>query len=252
MNARHRLVVSAENGAYHAWQCKLFFFSSITRLNHQPIFIVHADGRPWHTDFCELVRAGAIVRTAPSYINASGVTSRNCPGSLLEAIPLFQPGELIVLCDPDMVFVSRPELPIRLAASHYSYMNYDRAAVYDAARKIHLRKRVVQERQHEVVCGTPYVVPVELAREVGLTWLRAFDSFTLTNREDDNAWMDLMYAFGLAVLKLNLSITVFDGVNVDMPSGCMLSRKIIHYGIGDANWDKRTNRRRTTRRVFVP
>src|SRR5271167_248213 len=108
MNDRHRVVVSAENVAFHAWQCKLFYFSSITRLQQQPIFIVHANGRPWHPDFHNLIRAGAILRTAPSYVSENGIPSRNFPGTLLEAVPLVGPGELIVLCDPDLVFVSNP------------------------------------------------------------------------------------------------------------------------------------------------
>jgi hypothetical protein len=239
MNSRHRFVVSAENGAFHAWQCKLFYYSSITRLQHQPIFIVHANGSAWHPDFRDLVRAGAIVRTAPSYVAANGIPSRNFPGTLLEAAPLLRSGELIVLCDPDMVFVSRLKLPTVLAASYYSYMNYDEPSIYAAARRLRLRKRTLHDRQHELVCGTPYIFPVEIARKFGFTWLQAFDSFPSENRDGDNIWLDLMYAFGLAALKLDLEVKMFDAVNVDSPPGCMLTRTIIHYGMGDTSWDKR-------------
>ncbi len=245
MNDRHRLVVSAENGAYQAWQCKLFYFSSVTRLKHQPIFIVHANGSPWHSDFHDLIRAGAIIRTAPSYIAGNGIQSRNCPGSLLEAVPLLRSDELIVLCDPDMVFVSRPELPSVLAGCYYSYLDYEKPAVYAAARKLHLTQRAIRERHRELVCGTPYILPAEMAREIGLTWLQAFDSFTLEDRED-NTWLDIMYAFGLAVLKLNLRVKVFDAVNMDSPPECMLTRKIIHYCVGDNSWDKRWYRTENT------
>jgi len=239
MNDRHRLVVSAENGAYHAWQCKLFHYSSVTRLKHQPIFIVHANGRPWHPDFLELIRAGAIVRTSPSYISHNGIPTRNCPGSLLEAVPLLRSDEIIVLCDPDLVFVSQVELPSTLAASYYSYMDYEAPAVYAAARKLGVGKKMIQDRQPTLVCGTPYIIPVDLATRIGLAWLRAYDCFTIEGREDSN-WMDVMYAFGLALLCLDLPITMFDAVNVDMPSDCMLSRRIIHYGMGSVSWDKRS------------
>lgn len=253
MNGRHRLVVSAENGAYQAWQCKLFYFSSVTRLKHQPIFIVHANGRPWHPDFNDLIRAGAIVRTAPSYIAENGIQTRNTPGSLLEAVPLLRSGELIVLCDPDMVFVSRPKLPSVLAGCYYSYVNYEKPAVYAAARKLHVTQRAIRERQHELVCGPPYILPVEMARDIGLTWLQAFDSFTLEDRDGDNIWLDIMHAFGLAVLKLNLRVKLFHAVNLDSPPGCMLTRKIIHYGIGDSSWDKRWYRdENTTPKVWEP
>jgi hypothetical protein len=253
MNDKHRLVVSAENGAYHGWQCKLFYFSSITRLKHQPIFIVHANGRPWHPDFHDLIRAGAIVRTAPSYISGNGVPCRNCPGSLLEAAPLLCSGELIVLCDPDLVFVSRPELPSGLAGCYYPYLNYENAAVHAVARRVQLTQRAIRERQHELVGGPPYVFPIEKARDIGLAWLQAFDSFSLEDRDRDNPWLDIMYAFGLAVLKLNLRVKIFDAVNMDSPPGCRLTRKIIHYCIGDDSWDKRWYRTDdTTLKVWEP
>lgn len=238
MNGRHRFVVSAENGAFHAWQCKVFYFSSITRLQHQPIFIVHANGSPWHPDFHDLIRAGAIVRTAPSYVTDNGIPSRNCAGSLLEAAPLLRAGELIVLCDPDFAFVGPPELPSVLAANWYSYLDYETPGVLDAARKLRVRKKLLLERQNELVGGSPYILPAELARDIALTWLQAFDSFQVEDRGSENIWLDLMYAFGLAILKLNLRLQMFDAVNVDSPPGCMLTRNIIHYGVGDTDWTK--------------
>jgi hypothetical protein len=245
MDGRHRLVVSAENGAFHAWQCKLFYFSCITRLQHQPIFIVHSDGRPWHPDFCDLIRAGAILRTVPSYISENGIPSRNFPGTLIEVAPLLGSGQIIVLCDPDLVFVGRPELPAELAASHYYFLNYDRPSIHTTARKLGISAKALRHRRHELVCGTPYIIPIEVAEKVGQTWLKAFDAFPDSNRDGDNVWLDLMYAFGLAVLKLDLPIQLLDAVNLDSPSGCMLTRKVIHYGVGDSDWDKRWYRTET-------
>src|SRR5690349_9576236 len=63
----HRIIVSTENNAYSGWQCKLFYFSAVTRLKHQPTFIVHDSGMDWQRDFHDLVRAGATVLAAPSY-----------------------------------------------------------------------------------------------------------------------------------------------------------------------------------------
>ena len=243
MNAKHRLVVSAENGAYHAWQCKLFYFSSVTRLDHQPIFIVHANGRPWHPGFYDLVRAGAILRPARSYIGTNGIPSRNCVGSLLEAASILESNELIVLCDPDMVFASRPELPSCLAACHYDYLSCERPSIYAAARHMRLPKTLLRGQKHVLLCGTPYIVPAALATEIGNAWLRAFDCFPLTERgPEDNVWLDLMFAFGLAVLKLKLELQIFDVVNLDSPAGCKLSRNIVHYGMGSRSWDKRSYR----------
>jgi hypothetical protein len=62
---RYRIVVSAENNAYLAWQAKLFHFSCVSRLNRSPIVIVHDYDSKWRRDFQELADAGAIVSRAP-------------------------------------------------------------------------------------------------------------------------------------------------------------------------------------------
>ena len=67
MMGKHQIVVSAENNPYMGWQCKLFYFSCVTRLNQQPIIIVHETGRDWYPDFYDLARAGCAVHRAPNY-----------------------------------------------------------------------------------------------------------------------------------------------------------------------------------------
>ena len=64
---KHRIVVSAENNGYIGWQCKLFYYSCVTRTSFQPLFIVHAMGSEWHPDFHELVKAGALVRSKQAW-----------------------------------------------------------------------------------------------------------------------------------------------------------------------------------------
>src|SRR6185436_484904 len=67
MNASHQIVVSAENNPYVAWQCKLFYFSCVTRTSHRPVIIVHDLGGEWHPDFYELARAGCSIYSAPNH-----------------------------------------------------------------------------------------------------------------------------------------------------------------------------------------
>ena len=55
MTASHRIVVSLENIPFFGWQAKLFYYSCVTRLGVQPLFIVHDTGRPWEQEFNELV-----------------------------------------------------------------------------------------------------------------------------------------------------------------------------------------------------
>src|SRR3712207_2776362 len=110
--ARFRVVVSAENNAYMAWQCKLFHFSCVTRLGATPTFVVHDSGSDWHPGFRDIVRAGGVVRHAPGYaVTPRGFhyRPRNTPGTLLHAADLCEGADdLIVLCDPDMIFVRAP------------------------------------------------------------------------------------------------------------------------------------------------
>src|SRR6266568_5135270 len=109
----YRIVVSAENSPYLAWQAKLFHFSCVSRVGRSPIVIVHDCGSKWCRDFQELADAGAIVSRAPSYritSNGDDYLCRNIPGSLLHAAKLCSArDEFIVFCDPDMIFVRQPD-----------------------------------------------------------------------------------------------------------------------------------------------
>ena len=85
--------------------------------------------------------------------------------------------DFIVLCDPDMIFVRKPAFLKRLAAEHYSYLDF-RPEVREAARRLCISDVLLKKRSSEVSCGVPYVVPVAQARELGEAWLEAIDSFT--------------------------------------------------------------------------
>src|ERR1700759_1432689 len=104
----YRIVVSAENTPYMAWQCKLFHYSCLTRLGAVPTFVVHALGGDWCEDFRDIVCAGGHVRSAPNYRTVADgwdYPPRNAPGTLLHAEAFCDEGEeFVVLCDPDMLF----------------------------------------------------------------------------------------------------------------------------------------------------
>ena len=110
MSEHFQIVVSAENNSYLSWQCKLFYYSCVTRMNHQPIIIVHDWGHGWHPDFYGLAKAGCAIYPAPSYrVNKSGYdyAPRNTAGSLIHAAEICAgKSEFIVLCDPDMIFAN--------------------------------------------------------------------------------------------------------------------------------------------------
>lgn len=249
MKPAHRIFVSAENNPYCGWQAKLFYFSCFTRLDQQPTIIVHDSGKPWHQDFYDLARAGAKVRSAPSYARSvrDYYQPRNTAGTLLHAAEMCNPEELIVLCDPDMVFVSKPDFPDSLSGNFYSYMNYDSPEVVAAMRNFKVAESRLAKQKEELRCGVPYVIPAAHARSLGELWLQAVDAFPPRH------WIDIMHAFGLAVLRLGLRVTRTDLVDSDEEPGARLKRSMIHYCYGDESWDKRNFvKEKQAREVWFP
>jgi len=235
MKPSHRIVVSAENNAYCGWQTKLFYFSCVTRLNHHPTIVVHASGKPWHQDFIDLARAGARVCSAPSYADGAHghYPPRNTAGTLIHAAGMCRPNEFIVLCDPDMIFVSEPDFPETLSGNFYSYMNYDARVVGRAARRFNVGKLELEVQKEELRCGVPYVIPVSHARQLGELWLQAVDAFPRLR------WIDIMHAFGLAAVRLGLRVNRIDLVDTNEYQKERVRGQMIHYCYGDKAWEKR-------------
>ncbi len=237
MTARHRIVVSVENTPFFGWQAKLFYYSCVTRLGVQPLFIVHATGRPWEPEFYELVRAGATVKMAPSYVIDERLP-RNSAGTLLHAAELCAEDDFIVLCDPDLLFVRKVTFPSFLCGNYYSYLHYRQPAVKTAVRKLGLQREIQRHKDPQLLCcGVPYVVPVKYARPLAEAWLEAVDAFP--QRGFREMWMDIMYAFGLASLKLGLKLRVTRQVDTNARPYARRRQDIVHYSDGDKAWDKR-------------
>jgi hypothetical protein len=252
---KHRIVVSAENNPYMAWQCKLFHFSCVTRLSQQPLIIVHETGQGWHPDFYDLAKAGCAVYTAPNYrTSACGddLPGRNCPGSLIKAAEICDGrDEFIVVCDPDMIFVRATDFLNCLSAEFSSFMDYDRDLVQEARLRFGIQRDELDAKQEKLTVAVPYVVPTVLASEFGRTWLQAIDVFPSRKWENDHRLNRppgspvyerrhvVMYAFGLTVVKLGLEIEVTHLTDhnywPDEPSRAPM----IHYAYGDERWNKR-------------
>jgi hypothetical protein len=229
-----RIFVSAENNGYCGWQCKLFYVSAITRLNHSPTFIVHDSGLEWHRDFHDLVNIGATVLAVPSYAGSVADTykPRNTAGSLIHTAVLCDENEWIVLCDPDMIFTGDPGLSNSLSVNLYRYMDYDRPEVITAMQRLNVLPAQLESQKEILRGGVPYVIPAAVARELGGAWLHAIDAFPPRN------WIDNMHAFGLAVTMLGLKATQTDLVDTNLHQSEPVQRNIIHYCYGDETWDK--------------
>jgi hypothetical protein len=238
MNHKRLIVVSAENNPYMAWQSKLFHFSSVSRLKQTPLVIVHeSNAAELHEGFEELVKAGGRVRRAPSYkLTARGdlYPPRNTPGSLLHAgETIREEYDSIVLCDPDMIFVRPPEFPPTLSGDYCSYMNYDLDCVEVARRALSISRELVDEQKEALRCGVPYVIPVDEARPLAEAWLEAVDAFPARK------WEDVMYAFGLAAVKLGLKVTPTRLAQSNYWPDANVRADVVHYCYGDETWSKR-------------
>ena len=236
--SQHHIVVSAENNCYMAWQCRLFHYSCMTHLGIRPVFIVHDLDHDWHPYFIDIVGARGIVRRAPTYrrtANGNDYSPRNTAGSLLQASQIGYPrNDFIVLCDADMIFLRKIVFPQAAAAEGCSNLDYCDIRVRAAARRFGIDDQLLRKRKSRIECAVPHVVPVSKAQRIAETWLEAIDSF------QSGLWQTSMYAFGFAVLKLNLKLllTRFVALN-DEPHERIGRAKIIHYAYGDKTWNKR-------------
>lgn len=234
---KHRIVVSAENTPYMEWQCKLFYFSCVTRLKRQPLIIVHNSGQDWCPGFYDIVRAGGAVYSAPNYrIAGSGddYAVRNHPGSLIEAAQLLgDQHAFIVLCDPDLIFTRAVDFPESLAGEFSAFMDYDSDFVSEPLRVLGISKETLNPQKDSLRCSVPYVVPAGRATELGTTWLQAIDAFR------PRRWEDVMYAFGLTVVKLGMKLTITRMADTNYWPDQPVRAPVIHYAYGDDCWTKR-------------
>src|SRR5215510_146303 len=232
----HRIVVSAENNSYTGWQCKLFYFSCVTRLGQQPLIIVHDSGRDWHSDFYDLLQTGCEIRPAPNYRFAGrgdDYYPRNTAGTLIHAAESCSEEDFIVLFDSDMIFARQPHFPSALSGDFVSYMNFEKDFARKAMREFGIHRELENAEKESLRCGVPYVIPVAGAQQLARTWLNAIDAFS------SRRWEDIMYAFGLATLKLGLKVELTYEVAHNFQMDDRLDAAIIHYCYGDERWNKR-------------
>jgi hypothetical protein len=237
MPDKHHIIVSAENNPYMAWQAKLLHFSCLSRLKQSPTFVVHETAGELHPGFRDILKTGGEVFVAPSYKatrHGDEYTPKNLAGTLLHAASLCEGrGTHLVLCDPDMLFVRPPAFPEALSGDYCSYINFEHSFAKTAAGAFGIAPGAVAARQESLRCGGPYVVPSADARPLAEAWLEAAEAFP------PRTWEDIMYAFGLASVKLGMPITLTRMVQSNYWPEETLQGDVIHYCYGDETWSKR-------------
>jgi hypothetical protein len=235
MNGPLRIVVSAENSSYIAWQTQLFCFSAITRLGVRPTVVVHRSAASLLPEFKIVEGWGCQIAEAPLFRNhpVGEYPPRNELGTLLtiSCMPEFKQGR-VLFCEPDMLFVKGLEYGDNgLHGEHYTYLDYTQWRVREVATKLGIGPRV-EELNHTSPIGVPYVIPASELQRLARRWLDILDSFLELH------WIDIMHAFGLALAieDIPVSVTRFMTDNHDPLK--KLDRSIIHYCYGDWRWDK--------------
>jgi hypothetical protein len=132
-----------------------------------------------------------------------------------------------------MIFVRRPAFPEALSGAFYSYMNFDQSFVEAARRATGVSEDALEAQKEQLRCGGPYVIPAALARELAEAWLDAVDAFP------PRTWEDVMYAFGLAAVKLGVQVSLTHMAETNYRPDAAPDGDVIHYCYGDDVWNKR-------------
>jgi hypothetical protein len=233
MSAQFQVVVSSENSLYMAWQTQLFCISCMTRLGQHPIVVVHAEDDVLRPEFIHLQKVGCEVIIAPSFKKhkLGNYPPRNELGTLLTICDHPLTTDFILLCEPDMLFVTTLDYPDELCGEYYSYVQYHDERIMHAAKALGLAAETENlERQYRI--GVPYLIPVRLLSRIAPRWLSVLDSFPCLE------WTDIMPAYGLALAVEKLTATTTRITTNNSNVTARLSGALIHYCHRDAIWSK--------------
>jgi hypothetical protein len=232
------IVVSSDNTSYLAWQTMLFCYSALSRLGQHPVVIVHSGSTPLRKEFMSLRRLGMTVVEAPLFINHRLGTylPRNEIGSLLIATALDElKGQSLLFCEPDMLFKEPLWYTTNIAAEYYNYLNYNEGRVRRVCTQLGIVERT-EDLNNTLKVGVPYFLPQGCASQLAPRWLAVVDAF------DELDWIDIMYAFGIALLLEGVDVDVTRQMTDNKRSLDPMCGKVLHYCYGDTLWNKRTFR----------
>ncbi|MFO0945419.1 MAG: hypothetical protein U1D30_05655 [Planctomycetota bacterium] len=234
---RHRIVVSAQNSSYMAWQCKLLHYSSMSRLGQAPCFVLHDDNAELHPYFHQLVEDGAQVLVRPDYSRTwrgERYAPRNFPATVLAAAETAaEQCEAFVFCDPDMIFVQPPDFPLVMSADKCGFLDFDLPYVRVVIERLRLSKKLIAENRVNYNVAAPYVVPSSHAYSLARQWMVATDAFATPR------WEDMMYGFGLSNAWHNVPVTCNEFANVNHEPLAPQTRPMLHYAYDSPVFSKR-------------
>lgn len=241
----HHWLVSTENNPYMAWQCALFAHSARTRCNVEPTFVVHEDPENGHKPllwFQWIQATGGRIHRVPSYrefVAGQMYPPRNSVGTLVEMAQLEPAEDFVVLFDPDMIFLRKPEFPEAHAADRVSNLSLTKPGF----RQLWKSAPLTQKQRAWLRAGKRYSVGVPHVIRTGTMGMLAAEWLDLIDGHNSNlpwVWEMSMWDYGIACarLKIKYEITDFCKTNA-FPGTKVDDAAIIHYCYGSRVWDKR-------------
>lgn len=257
------VVVSCENNPYIMWQAMLFHYSCMKHLSQAPVFVVHTDDEKLLHGFERIRRKGGQVQTAQNYRRVDGVNypPRNTAATLRH---VRTDAELIMLCDPDMVFVATPNIPF--ADLTENTVSFDRLDYLHTDDKFYrpLLEQVCEPAgvpfewlvKHPINGGVPYLVPSGLKDRISDDWLHCMSLFPThapaavgpevlqigVGRQQH--WLTVMWSIVLTMYRLEIDVqfTRYSTHNyADRPlPDSAAGYSMIHYCYPTDSFDKRT------------
>jgi hypothetical protein len=156
---------------------------------------------------------------------------RNTIGSLLAAGHVVE-DEYILLCDPDMVFTGQLAYPRTFAAEFYDYIKYSDPVATQLLQKTCLTASI-NDLDKEYRIGVPYLIYTRDCMRVARRWQAVMDLYEAPK------WVELMYAYGIALKLENIGMTTTHIMVSNYNQGQVCERPLIHYCYGDSTWNKR-------------
>jgi len=207
-----RWIVSAEDTPYQCWQAALFAYSAWSRCDVRPTVIVHASLPGSLRGQWSMAAKYADIVCALSYrqqVAGADYPPRNFPGTVVEAGRLRFKEDWLAFFDPDMIFVSKPDLPEAWSADEVGYGP-------PGAR-----------------VGVPHVVETRRALELGGEWLTVLDS------AKKFVWELSMWAYVVAMRRLGIEYQVTHLCDANHTPSTPATKPIIHYCYNGHAWSKR-------------
>jgi hypothetical protein len=140
--------------------------------------------------------------------------------------------DMILFCEPDMLFVRNLTPKSGLSGEQYGYLDYTEPRIMNALEQAGFEKSDAVLSRCQTI-GVPYWIPRSLLKRLSIAWLEVLDGM------DEPRWIDIMYAWGIALQLEGETAEVTREMEENDYDDRKLGRDLIHYCHGSDLWNKR-------------